>query len=112
MNIADQELASLLEAVGHRLLTPTGFEGLSAGKKASLLHHVSELDEVGRWFCTQRNLDGYRSARPILPEFKESVDNVRTRFNELKANIPTSEDLQKLRDARRKGNDVKRNRQS
>jgi len=73
---ADQSLADILQGVADRLTAPTGYEGLAPRQKRRLHKHVDQLDEVGRWFCEQRNLDDRPSERPEPARMAESLGKV------------------------------------
>jgi hypothetical protein len=73
---ADQRLVDALQDVADRLTSPTGYEGLAPLQKRRLLKHVSELDEMNRWFCEQRHLDDRPSDRAELARMSESLGKV------------------------------------
>jgi hypothetical protein len=73
---ADQHLVGTLQAVADRLTSPTGYEGLAPLQKRRLHKHVGQLDEMNRWFCEQRHLDGRPSERPELARMTESLGKV------------------------------------
>jgi hypothetical protein len=73
---ADQGLVYMLQDVADRLTSPTGYEGLAPLQKRRLRKHVGRLDEMGRWFCEQRNLDDRPIERPELARMPESLGKV------------------------------------
>jgi len=72
----DQQLADLLREVTDRLTARTGYEGLAPIQKQRLLKHVGQLDEMNRWFCDERNLDGHSIERPELARMSDSLRKV------------------------------------
>lgn len=73
LSAADQSVVDTLQDIVDRLTAATGYEGLAPLQKRRLHKHVSQLDEMNRWFCQERRLDHRPSEARPLAGIKESL---------------------------------------
>ena len=77
LSAADQTLVDMMQDIADRLSQPTGYEGLALLQKRRLIKHVSQVDEMGQWFCEQRHLDSRPIERTEFAGLQESLGKAR-----------------------------------
>lgn len=72
----DQNLVHHFTRVIHRLVAPTGYEGLAPLKKQQLKEYAKNLTSMRTWFADQRHLDYDEAELPDYPGLGESLSKV------------------------------------